>query len=70
MNDNNEVVMKLIKLKDVISTTGLGRSTIYKYIANNSFPKPVSLGAKSVAWVEGEMQEWIMDKIEERDCQI
>jgi len=59
--------MKLIKLIDVKNTTGLARSTIYKYVANGSFPKPVSLGVKSVAWVESEVQEWIMDKIEQRD---
>jgi prophage regulatory protein len=67
MNDNKDVVMKLIKLKDVMDITGLGRSTIYKYITEATFPKPVSLGKKSVAWVESEVQEWIMEKIEERD---
>jgi len=67
MNDNSEVVMKLIKLRDVMNTTGLGRSTIYKYIANGNFPKPVSLGVKAVAWVESEVQEWIIERIEDRD---
>lgn len=52
-----------------MNTTGLGRSTIYKYITNGNFPKPVSLGVKSVAWVEGEVQEWIMERVEERDDQ-
>lgn len=69
MSDNSEVVMRLIKLRDVINTTGLGRSTIYKYMSSGDFPKPVPLSAKSVAWVESEVQEWIMGKIEERDCQ-
>lgn len=59
--------MKLIKLKDVMDITGLGRSTIYKYITEATFPKPVSLGKKSVAWVESEVQEWIMERIEDRD---
>ncbi len=60
--------MRLIKLKDVISSTGLARSTIYKYIADGAFPKPVALGERSVAWVEGEVQEWILEKIEQRDA--
>lgn len=47
--------------------TGLGRSTIYNYIADGSFPKPVSLGARAVAWVESEVQDWILERIEERD---
>ncbi|MBV7315426.1 AlpA family transcriptional regulator [Shewanella sp. NIFS-20-20] len=61
--------MKLIKLKDVIASTGLGRSTIYKYIEDGTFPKAVSLGCRAVAWVESEIQEWILERIEERDLQ-
>ena len=67
MNDNEEYVMRLIKLKDVMSNTGLGRSTLYKYIAEGAFPKPVSLGSRAVAWVESEVDDWILDKIESRD---
>ncbi|MBB3140321.1 helix-turn-helix transcriptional regulator [Halomonas organivorans] len=59
--------MRLIKLKDVISLTGLARSTIYKYISEERFPKPVSLGERNVAWVEEEIQDWILEKIAERD---
>lgn len=59
--------MRLIKLKDVMSNTGLARSTIYKYISEGLFPKPVCLGERAVAWVESEIQEWIVDKIEQRD---
>lgn len=58
--------MRLIKIKDVMHTTGLARSTVYKYIADGTFPKPVVLGERNVAWVEGEVQDWIMDKIEAR----
>lgn len=59
--------MRIIRLKDVIDSTGLGRSTIYKYIAEGVFPKPVSLGERSVGWVEEEVHEWILARIEERD---
>ncbi|KGE78553.1 helix-turn-helix transcriptional regulator [Halomonas salina] len=59
--------MRLIKLKDVTSLTGLARSTIYKYISEERFPKPVSLGERNVAWVEEEIQGWILEKIAERD---
>lgn len=58
--------MRLIKLKEVIHITTLGRSTIYKYMADNNFPKAVSLGDRAVAWVEEEVQDWMMAKIEGR----
>ncbi|TDV88315.1 AlpA family transcriptional regulator [Halomonas alkaliantarctica] len=59
--------MRLIKLKDVMYITGLARSTVYKYIADGIFPKPVSLGERNVAWVESEIQDWIFAKIAQRD---
>ena len=59
--------MRLIKLKEVMAKTSLGHSSIYKFISEGTFPKQVSLGAKSVAWVESEVDDWIMEKIGERD---
>ncbi|ROM95052.1 AlpA family transcriptional regulator [Pseudomonas brassicacearum] len=59
--------MRLIRLKDVKHATGLGRSTIYKYIEEGIFPKSVSLGDRAVAWVESEVMDWIMSKIEARN---
>ncbi|MGK0269546.1 MAG: prophage regulatory protein [Cocleimonas sp.] len=67
MNQIDEFKMRLIKLKAVMDCTGLGRSTVYNYIAENQFPKPVSLGLRAVAWVASEVQNWILEKIEARD---
>lgn len=58
--------MRLIKLKEVIEKTSLGRSTIYEFMTKGTFPKQVSLGAKSVAWLESEVDDWIMERIGER----
>lgn len=61
--------MRLLKLKDVMHITGLARSTVYKYISDGNFPKPISLGERNVAWLESEIQDWILEKIEQRDAQ-
>ena len=62
--------MRLIKLKEVIQKTSLGHSSIYKFIAEGTFPKQVSLGAKSVAWLESEVDDWIMDRLGEREVEV
>ncbi len=67
MNADEEYVMRLIKLKEVMSNTRLGRSTIHKYVAEGEFPKPVSLGEPAVAWIVSEVDDWVLDKIEQRD---
>ena len=59
--------MRIIRLRDVMSATGLARSTIYKFISESGFPKPVSLGDRCVGWVESEVNDWILERIGERD---
>jgi prophage regulatory protein len=60
---------KFLRLADVIDRTGLGRSTIYKLMAENDFPSSVPLSARSVAWVEQEIEDWIFNRIAQRDNQ-
>lgn len=60
--------MKFIKLRDVMEMTSLARSTIYKFVAEDRFPKQVSLGNNCVAWLEDEVIEWAEARIAERDA--
>jgi len=63
----------IIKLQEVISRTSLSRSTIYSKLDNKSsqydpdFPASIKLGASSVGWLELEIEEWINDKVKQRD---
>ncbi|WP_046487648.1 helix-turn-helix transcriptional regulator [Pseudomonas veronii] len=61
--------MRIIRLKEVINSTGLARSTIYKYISEGAFPKPIPLGDRSVGWLESEIHNWILARVAERDMQ-
>jgi prophage regulatory protein len=60
--------MRILRLKDVIEKTGLARSTIYKYMDLDSFPKPIPLGGRSVGWVDSEVHEWIKTAIQQRNA--
>ena len=60
-------IMKLLRLKKVMEMTGLGRSTIYKYSKEGSFPKQLKLTGKSAAWVESEVLDWISGKLQQRE---
>jgi prophage regulatory protein len=54
----------ILRLPAVKARTGLSRSTIYLRVSQGKFPKPVSLGARAVGWVEAEIQEWLQQQIE------
>lgn len=56
-------VTRLIRLPEVQHRVGLGRSTIYRWMAEGKFPKPVQLGGYSVAWAEDEIEVWIADRL-------
>lgn len=58
---------RLIRLEEVKRRTGFQKSSIYNRIAEGSFPRPVPLGDRAVAWVEDEIQEWIDSRISERE---
>ena len=55
---------RILRLPEVMTRTGLSRSTIYLRISQGTFPKPVSLGTRAVGWVESEIDEWVIQQIE------
>ncbi|MGH8434539.1 MAG: helix-turn-helix transcriptional regulator [Pseudomonas sp.] len=50
---------RFIKLAKVKDYTSLSTSEIYRRIAAGTFPAQVTLGPKSVAWIEAEILHWV-----------
>lgn len=42
--DTEELIMRLIRLKEVMDQTALSRSAVYRKMNEGSFPQSVSLG--------------------------
>lgn len=63
------IAHRLLRRKQVEQAIGLSRSTIYARLDKRSphydptFPKPITLGSMSIAWVESEIQNWIASRI-------
>jgi len=55
---------RILRLPIVLDRTGLSRSTVYLRVTEGRFPRPVSLGARAVGWIEREVEEWIARQIE------
>jgi len=58
---------QIIRLKEVKAMTGLSRTTIYRFMSINEFPKQIKLGPKSSGWLIDEVDEWIKRQIQIRD---
>ena len=49
---------QLLTIKEVIQTVDFKKSTIYKFIKQKKFPKPLKFG-KSSRWKKSEIEIWI-----------
>lgn len=54
---------RMVRLTEVKRLTGCKKSTIYKLISEGSFPKPVHIGTRTVAWSENAVLQWVQDRI-------
>ena len=80
MYKNHFPQKRLIRLPEVLSRTGYGRTTIYRKMEDGSFPRSVKLGGpledpnafdcRAVAWIEDEVEQWIESRIDERDSSL
>jgi prophage regulatory protein len=68
-----QTALTILRRKQVEARTGLSRSSIYARLRHNpkrpgdydpTFPKPVSVGAKAVGWIESEVEAWIAAQIQ------
>ena len=54
---------KILRLPDVLSATGLSRSTIYAYIQQGIWIKPVHLGPRTAGWPASEVASLLSARI-------
>ena len=58
-----EPMPQLLRLPAVLEVTGLGRSTVYKMIAEHAFPAPAKLAKRAVAWRGDEVRRWTSGRL-------
>ncbi len=47
-----------LRMSAVVQMTGLGRTTIYRLMADDAFPSPVKLGPRAIAWRKVDVERW------------
>ncbi|NAX45444.1 AlpA family phage regulatory protein [Photobacterium halotolerans] len=56
--------MRFLKLQQVMDKTSLCRSSIYNLINAGEFPKNVTVMGKRKAWLESDVEDWMISKLE------
>ena len=57
---------KILRLPKVVEITGTSKTTIYRWMDANQFPKQINLSSSSVGWLEADINDWIQSKIDLR----
>ena len=57
--------IRMLRIAQVLGLTGLGKTKIYELQAMGEFPMRAKITSHSVAWIEEEVQAWLIARIEE-----
>ena len=58
---------KVFSIAELRAETGLSRRTIWELVAAKQFPAPIHLSVRRVGWVATEIDDWLAQRIKERD---
>lgn len=53
---------RVLRIKQVMEVTGLGRSTIYLWTSEGKFPKQHKLGVRAVGWSAAAIFQWLTER--------
>jgi prophage regulatory protein len=54
---------RIVRLRTVLARTGLSRSTIYRKIAEGTFPAQLKISIQGSGWRESDIDRWISDPV-------
>ena len=61
---------QLLRLPQIMNRIGLRPTRIYELMGDGSFPKPIRLGKRAVAWLESEVDALILAQAEKPRVEI
>ena len=62
-SERSYVDVPLLPMKRVSEITSLSRATIYRRISAGTFPRPVNLGGRRIAFARKELYRWIANPL-------
>ncbi|RUW01131.1 MULTISPECIES: AlpA family transcriptional regulator [unclassified Mesorhizobium] len=54
---------RIIRLRTVLARTGLSRSTMYRKIAEGTFPVQIKISINGAGWRESDINRWVADPV-------
>lgn len=54
---------RIVRLKTVLARTSLSRSTIYRKIADGTFPAQLRISTNGAGWRESDIDRWVANPV-------
>ena len=54
---------RLLPIAHVVDLTSLSKASIYRKVAEKTFPAPLKIGKSRVAWRESAISSWIAEQV-------
>jgi prophage regulatory protein len=51
---------RLLRLPSVLDRVPFSKTEIYRRVRTGEFPKPISIGVRAVAWLEADIEAYIL----------
>jgi prophage regulatory protein len=63
-------LQRVLRKWELPAFVGLKKTQIDELMKNGTFPRPIKLSDRAVAWLEDEIVEWQQARIAERDAEL
>jgi len=59
--------LEVYRIRDLEKLLKVSKATIYFWIKNNKFPKPIKLGHRTSVWLKEDIEKWLKEKKKESE---
>jgi prophage regulatory protein len=59
--------VRVLRQKQVLELLGISHSTLWEWVRKGRFPRPISLGPNTRAWLPEEIDQHLLARAKERD---
>lgn len=50
---------RIVRMEELLRRLQVSRATIYRWLDEQRFPRPIRLGERTIGWKESSLAEWL-----------
>ena len=61
-NNNAPRVLKILRMRQLVDSVGLSRTSIYRLMSKGLFPRSIKIGIDAVGWELSAVEFWLFER--------